>query len=892
MKFPSFTPEQNLSIYRFKQIFNPKLVKKIKESNYNVEYDADWLLDCGIKDITDAQSHIRKIYAKSKNGEFSPLLVSSKQQGRYFYTSSLSLGLICCPFRHSICKDLYVDFDMVNAHYKILEQLCIQNEYTKTYYKYISQYVQKRDQIRQKLSKQYFPNESFSTAKDKIKTLFLRMMYLGSFDKWRVENGLDEKVKQDTYTTHIQNEIIYIIAQLKVSNPLLWGERRKAVEKENKQTSKWNEKNGTNKPLKNPDSSFLSLFLQSWERKIVETVVPLLKEKQYITDNVFVYTFDGFMLLKNDALNTSAMCKELYECVKSTLGLEIHWETKDFDKHIDDKLFPPPKVYTHVKEKLKTFDFNYFEEIISYEEKKDYFERFICKTILPQPLYWFKTFENEDTQRYKYHFFSKEHLKEVFQEYTLNEAKTSNNKVGGDALLFIDKWLKDPEKRQYEFQDFNPVPHAVNNDNGNTRVLNTFCGYSPTCFRGDLIYDKKTILKPFMRVLQDLLGGSEEDMEAFNMLIAHKIQHPHVKKPFAILIKSLEGEGKNTICDRIGAIFGREHYFYSANANDVIGTHAEAIQNKLLVVLNEMGINQTKEHTNKFKSLISEDRWTINPKNIRPMEIKNLGLIVVLSNEDNPIYIDQRQGDRRWFIFEGNRHNSNIPEEIWSKIHKHIRTEEFTKALYDFYMGLDCEKYNYRDARIKNSRKPAYKNVVCRYVKPEILFLNDYICERRFVGFDKNPLNTENKFVNWKGFDADSTNKYNHKDLPEEYHEFDKHWYEDDSFINTKFFFKAKDLLDDYHTWIKMNRFSIERNEKSSKAFINSIMSLNLDIEKSKDHNNLTLLAFNPHSIIKKMLLNNYIELEDNIVQQLTQTYEVQAHDKLKQTNIVESDYF
>jgi len=41
-------------------------------------------------------------------------------------------------------------------------------------------------------------------------------------------------------------------------------------------------------------------------------------------------------------------------------------------------------------------------------------------------------------------------------------------------------------------------------------------------------------------------------------------------------------------------------------------------------------------------------------------------------------------------------------------------------------------------------------------------------------------------------------------------------------------------------------------------------MSLNLDIEKSKDHNNLTLLAFNPHTIIKKMLLNNYIELEDN----------------------------
>lgn len=130
MKFPTFNPNESLHQYNFTQYFNPSKMKKIIESEWNVEYDEDWLFENGIRDITDAKTHITKIYRSSKNGRFQPRFLRN-DYGRYFYKGSLSIGLLVCPIRHSLCREDYIDFDMINAHYKILEQLCIQKKYQK-----------------------------------------------------------------------------------------------------------------------------------------------------------------------------------------------------------------------------------------------------------------------------------------------------------------------------------------------------------------------------------------------------------------------------------------------------------------------------------------------------------------------------------------------------------------------------------------------------------------------------------------------------------------------------------------------------------------------------------------------------------------------------------------
>ena len=177
MKFPLFNPNENLSQHNFTQYFNPHKMKKIIDSGWNQEYCEEWLFENGIKDIQDAQLHINKIQRASKNGRFKPTFLKT-ELGRYIYKGSLSLGLLVYPLRHSLCREDYIDFDMINAHYRILEQLCILHKIPKDHFKHISQYCNKREEIRQSLCKQYFPNEEYKTAKDKVKTLFLRIIIL------------------------------------------------------------------------------------------------------------------------------------------------------------------------------------------------------------------------------------------------------------------------------------------------------------------------------------------------------------------------------------------------------------------------------------------------------------------------------------------------------------------------------------------------------------------------------------------------------------------------------------------------------------------------------------------------------------------------------------------
>src|SRR5210317_456668 len=262
MKFPTFNPNESLHQYNFTQYFNPSKMKKIIESEWNVEYDEDWLFENGIRDITDAKTHITKIYRSSKNGRFQPRFLRN-DYGRYFYKGSLSIGLLVCPIRHSLCREDYIDFDMINAHYKILEQLCIQKKIPKEDYKYISQYCNKRDSIRQDLCKQYFPNEEYSTAKDKVKVLFLRIMYLGSFEKWKKDCGLPDEMKQDGHTSKIQHNMTNLLLRIKQDNLTEWNDTNQKIEKENKHRKKLADKHNIKQKIQTLHSYHYSYNLGS-----------------------------------------------------------------------------------------------------------------------------------------------------------------------------------------------------------------------------------------------------------------------------------------------------------------------------------------------------------------------------------------------------------------------------------------------------------------------------------------------------------------------------------------------------------------------------------------------------------------------------------------------------
>ena len=74
----------------------------------------------------------------------------------------------------------------------------------------------------------------------------------------------------------------------------------------------------------------------------------------------------------------------------------------------------------------------------------------------------------------------------------------------------------------------------------------------------------------------------------------------------------------------------------SSKLEDFFGTHAEGFYHKILVNPNEVESGKSNDYEAEMKSAITEDTITINPKNVRPIEINNFARVILTSNKSNP----------------------------------------------------------------------------------------------------------------------------------------------------------------------------------------------------------------------------------------------------------------
>ena len=85
----------------------------------------------------------------------------------------------------------------------------------------------------------------------------------------------------------------------------------------------------------NEDGTFMSIFLQEWERRLLEHAYTFLKEKGVIDGdlNDCVLCFDGIMVLKKNVEDVQTLINELQEYLKLHTGFNISFDDKDLIKH-------------------------------------------------------------------------------------------------------------------------------------------------------------------------------------------------------------------------------------------------------------------------------------------------------------------------------------------------------------------------------------------------------------------------------------------------------------------------------------------------------------------------------------------------------------------------------
>tara|TARA_R110000787_G_scaffold244723_1_gene350573 strand:+ start:1331 stop:3595 length:2265 start_codon:yes stop_codon:yes gene_type:complete len=163
---------------------------------------------------------------------------------------------------------------------------------------------------------------------------------------------------------------------------------------------------------------------------------------------------------------------------------------------------------------------------------------------------------------------------------------------------------------------------------------------------------KKENIKPFVQHIKKIICNGDEDLAEYVIKwFAQIIQTPHKKTAVGMVWRSeAEGVGKNIILNLIKKIIGSEYYYSTSNLEHLIGNFNADAEAKILINMNECLWGGDKKKEGRLKEFITEPTLTINQKRVQTYDTDNYANVVITSNSDWIIGINQN--DRRWAMIE------------------------------------------------------------------------------------------------------------------------------------------------------------------------------------------------------------------------------------------------
>jgi len=316
-----------------------------------------------------------------------------------------------------------------------------------------------------------------------------------------------------------------------------------------------------------------------------------------------------------------------------------------------------------------------------------------------------------------------------------------------DKVPFTDKWLRDPTMKTYDKLDF--IPYGMSCPK---QTFNLFDGFRIEKIRSTEKHSFNHILETIK-----LNAGDNEDM--YNYLLkyaAHLVQKPAILPKTAIVVVGEQGTGKSSYWENFGKkILGDKYTLQSSKADDIVGKF-NVNKNKLLVIMEETEGKNTFLSCSQIKTLITqEDNWW-EGKGKDAILMKNCGRMIFISNNRTPVKIEQ--SDRRFVVTEtSNRHKQD--KEFFTKVMNEWNDDIAVKNFYEYLMSVDISNFDAERDRVITE---AYKDMQVVTI-PTIA-----------------------KYLEWKYYFYDNA----HKCLSRRK--------------------AARDLFDDYITWMKQSGYNAD----------------------------------------------------------------------------------
>jgi hypothetical protein len=204
--------------------------------------------------------------------------------------------------------------------------------------------------------------------------------------------------------------------------------------------------------------------------------------------------------------------------------------------------------------------------------------------------------------------------------------------------------------------------------------------------------------------------------------LARKVQKPHILTNTALIFKSNEGAGKDMFFNWFGnKIIGNNYYYNTEKPELLFGKFTSALENKIMIVVNETSGKDTFSINENIKCAITAEVNIIEHKGLKPYKNTNHISYIFLTNNDNPLKVSA--DDRRFCGIECNNDICNN-KQYFTELHEELKKGEYDRAFYNYLMDIQCDNYDFTNNRPKTS----YYNDLQELNKPPLVnFIEDFI---------------------------------------------------------------------------------------------------------------------------------------------------------------------
>ncbi len=221
-------------------------------------------------------------------------------------------------------------------------------------------------------------------------------------------------------------------------------------------------------------------------------------------------------------------------------------------------------------------------------------------------------------------------------------------------------------------------------------IMSIYRGYKYKVLDGEA---DENVIGGYLKLIREVICRNDPSLYEYVLSwIGFIIQNPGVKTGVTMVLKGLQGTGKNTFTNVLCELLSG----YSApNVTDIAeltGTFNSVLEGRMLIVLNEVKNAGENRGANfdSLKSLITDSDVRINEKSEPRRDGENVANFIMLTNNWFPVKVNV--GDRRYCVVDVSAvYKDNM--SFFDRLHKDFARPDFYDNLLTFFTKRSCSAF-------------------------------------------------------------------------------------------------------------------------------------------------------------------------------------------------------